>query len=48
MRNQKKCAVKVLIGNKVIRCEKVNASLVPEYISSFRKFYREDARFEVS
>jgi len=44
----KKYKVKVLIGNKVIRSEQVNEDLISEYISSFKKFYKDGARFEVA
>lgn len=44
----RKCNVKVLIGNKVVRSEKIDESLVSDYISSFRKFYKKDATVEVS
>ncbi len=44
----KKCNVRVLIGNKVVRNEKIDESLVSDYISSFRKFYRKEAKVEIS
>ena len=45
---QKKYTVKVLIGNKVVRSEKVNESLVSDYISSLKMFYNDGAKVEVA
>jgi len=45
---EKKYTLKVLIGNKVVRIEKVSESLVSDYISSLKKFYKNEAKVEVA
>ena len=44
----KKYTVKVLIGNKVVRSEHVSESLVSDYISSLKMFYKNGAKVEVA
>ena len=44
----KKYNVRVVIGDKVVRSEKVDEGLVSEYVSSFKKFYKDGAKFEIS
>jgi len=44
----KKYNVRVVIGDKVVRSEKVDEGLVSEYVSSFKKFCKDGAKFEIS
>ena len=45
---QKKYIVKVVIGNRVVRSEKVNESLVSDYITSLKMFYKDGAKVEIA
>jgi len=40
---QKMYNIRVLIGNEVIKSEQIEESLVSEYISSLRIFYKDEA-----